>query len=230
MRTCTPDGMHPRHYSLLSAGALEALSLIFHIMDVLGTAPTSIQLIVMLLCVLWDLVQFYEKICHCKLLEQADLVGCPMYVVLYTIGAYRWTRVLLMDGACGPSLCPHSGIIAGSTSATFEAKACLLPTVKSWAYEPDHSRHGVHIDDLQLHSWASSVKLCISTMQAMTVSLAKVLQQYVGCSLSEKKTITANSKELAKQTKAVVGLLGGSLEGAPPNLGVDYFAGKPKSQ
>eukprot|EP00959_Pyramimonas_sp_CCMP1952_P059719 1247316-Pyramimonas_sp.AAC.1 len=25
MRTCTPDGMHPRHYSLLSTGALEAL-------------------------------------------------------------------------------------------------------------------------------------------------------------------------------------------------------------
>eukprot|EP00959_Pyramimonas_sp_CCMP1952_P227841 4763973-Pyramimonas_sp.AAC.1 len=44
MRTCTPDGRHPRHYSLLSAGALEALSLIFHIMGVLGTAPTSIQM------------------------------------------------------------------------------------------------------------------------------------------------------------------------------------------
>eukprot|EP00959_Pyramimonas_sp_CCMP1952_P394904 8274275-Pyramimonas_sp.AAC.1 len=49
MHTCTPDGMHPRHYSLLSSGALEALSLIFHIMDVLGTAPTSIQMIIMLL-------------------------------------------------------------------------------------------------------------------------------------------------------------------------------------
>eukprot|EP00959_Pyramimonas_sp_CCMP1952_P272793 5702741-Pyramimonas_sp.AAC.1 len=52
----------------------------------------------------------------------------------------------------------------------------------------------------------------------MTVSLAKDLQQYLGCSLSEKKmTIAANSKEPAKH-------------GAPPNLGIDYIAGKPKSQ
>eukprot|EP00959_Pyramimonas_sp_CCMP1952_P288536 6033992-Pyramimonas_sp.AAC.1 len=43
-------------------------------------------------------------------------------------------------------------------------------------------------------------------------------------------TITANSKELAKHAKAGIGPLGGSLEDAPPSLGIDYIAGKPKFQ
>eukprot|EP00959_Pyramimonas_sp_CCMP1952_P320643 6710037-Pyramimonas_sp.AAC.1 len=63
--------------------------------------------------------------------------------MMYTIGSYRWGRILLLNGAFSQVLLPTSGIIAGFTSATFEAKAYLMPTVQSWTQEPNSSALGV---------------------------------------------------------------------------------------
>ena len=41
--TCTPDGVHPRHFSLLSPRGLEALSWILWTIDALGQCPEQIQ-------------------------------------------------------------------------------------------------------------------------------------------------------------------------------------------
>eukprot|EP00959_Pyramimonas_sp_CCMP1952_P106734 2231551-Pyramimonas_sp.AAC.1 len=92
-----------------------------------------------------------------------------------------------MDGAYGPTLNPYRGVIAGSTTATYEVKSYLMPTITSWKLKPESSGIGLHIDDLQLHTWSESKNLCINIMKMLTVSLSAVLQTYLDCSLSAKK-------------------------------------------
>ena len=41
--TCTPDGVHPKHFSLLSAGGLEALTWVIWAIDVVGQMPSQTQ-------------------------------------------------------------------------------------------------------------------------------------------------------------------------------------------
>eukprot|EP00959_Pyramimonas_sp_CCMP1952_P207408 4338897-Pyramimonas_sp.AAC.1 len=74
---------------------------------------------------LWDLLQFYERIGHQELVQQGLLCDFPLHVLIYTVSTYRWQRLLLLDGAYSQGLTPTSGIVAGSTSATYEAKAFM---------------------------------------------------------------------------------------------------------
>eukprot|EP00959_Pyramimonas_sp_CCMP1952_P297638 6226550-Pyramimonas_sp.AAC.1 len=60
--------------------------------------------------------------------------------------------ILLLHGAFSQMLYPTTGTIAGSTSATFEAKAYLMPAMQSWPHGPNSSALGVHVDDRQLRA------------------------------------------------------------------------------
>eukprot|EP00959_Pyramimonas_sp_CCMP1952_P177030 3700137-Pyramimonas_sp.AAC.1 len=57
------------------------------------------------------------------------------------------SRYLLFDGAHSEGITPTLGIVAGSTSATYEAKAFMLPSVQRSTGVPDTGL-GLHIDDL----------------------------------------------------------------------------------
>eukprot|EP00959_Pyramimonas_sp_CCMP1952_P107509 2247570-Pyramimonas_sp.AAC.1 len=74
---------------------------------------------------LWGLKQFYEHIGHQELIKQGIISGFPMHVLIYTLSTYKWKIILLLDGAYSQPLYTNRGIVAGSTSATYEAKAFI---------------------------------------------------------------------------------------------------------
>eukprot|EP00959_Pyramimonas_sp_CCMP1952_P303539 6351959-Pyramimonas_sp.AAC.1 len=47
--TCQPDGLHPRHFSMVSAGGRNVMASLFTVMDILGEAPKPVQNSLMLL-------------------------------------------------------------------------------------------------------------------------------------------------------------------------------------
>eukprot|EP00959_Pyramimonas_sp_CCMP1952_P397448 8327995-Pyramimonas_sp.AAC.1 len=92
-----------------------------------------------------------------------------------------------MDGAYGPTLNPHRGVIAGFTTATYEVKSHLISTIRPWKLEPESSGKGLHTGGLQLRTWSEAKNLFTSIMKMLTVSLSAVLQTYLDCPLSTKK-------------------------------------------
>eukprot|EP00959_Pyramimonas_sp_CCMP1952_P230778 4824376-Pyramimonas_sp.AAC.1 len=94
-----------------------------------------------------------------------------MHVLAFTAGTYSWKRFLLLDGAYADALWPTRGIVAGSTSATYEAKAFMLPSVLAGPNFEGASQ-GLHVGDLSLHSWRESTELCVGQLKSLAVFLA----------------------------------------------------------
>eukprot|EP00959_Pyramimonas_sp_CCMP1952_P124619 2605914-Pyramimonas_sp.AAC.1 len=85
-----------------------------------------------MLSVPWDLRQFYEHISRHRLWTVAHDVSYPIAAIQYSLNSYKWPRGLALEGLVSDAVFLHSGIIAGTGTATYEAKVHALPTVDDW--------------------------------------------------------------------------------------------------
>eukprot|EP00959_Pyramimonas_sp_CCMP1952_P406209 8513054-Pyramimonas_sp.AAC.1 len=69
--------------------------------------------------------------------------------------SYTWPRYLQSDGVLMGPLDPNRGIVAGSASATLEAKMPLIPLMDDECEARGNASNmlSLHIDDLSQHHW-----------------------------------------------------------------------------
>eukprot|EP00974_Lingulodinium_polyedra_P025523 2468786-Lingulodinium_polyedra.AAC.1 len=52
-----------------------------------------------------------------------------MDILRFAVASYAWPRRLVLDGAVSAKIWPGRGIVAGSSTATFEVKAYVQPGI-----------------------------------------------------------------------------------------------------
>eukprot|EP00959_Pyramimonas_sp_CCMP1952_P216849 4534950-Pyramimonas_sp.AAC.1 len=61
-------------------------------------------------------------------------------------------------------LVPHHGIVAGSSTATFEFKGYCIPTVNNFLEQGFSTDQPVHVDDFSLNERCADMFKCVHNM------------------------------------------------------------------
>eukprot|EP00959_Pyramimonas_sp_CCMP1952_P044006 919768-Pyramimonas_sp.AAC.1 len=85
-----------------------------------------------ILSVIGDLRHCYEQVRHEGLEDAAMSFDYPLRGLQYAAATYTWPRVLALAGQASPKIYPWQGIVAGSSTATFEIKCHMLPVVSNY--------------------------------------------------------------------------------------------------
>eukprot|EP00959_Pyramimonas_sp_CCMP1952_P430189 9010314-Pyramimonas_sp.AAC.1 len=177
-----------------------------------------------------DLLQCYEHVRHLSLWEECKLADFPLHVLRTAISSYRWPRVIMMDRVCSPLLYPDQGIVAGSSTATFEIKAFMVPMVQD--LEPiENTSFTIHVDDLEVDGAHREVAGCLNCIAQMAGQLFSACANRLGLPISLKKgCFTSNSKEVMEGAQECFGQYAHTLTGEVVNLGVDFSIGSKVSR
>ncbi|CAK0814501.1 unnamed protein product, partial [Prorocentrum cordatum] len=172
-----------------------------------------------------DLLQCYEHVRHLSLWEECKLADFPLHVLRAAISSYRWPRVIMMDRVCSPLLYPDQGIVAGSSTATFEIKAFMVPMVQD--LEPiENTSFTIHVDDLEVDGAHREVAGCLNCIAQMAGQLFSACANRLGLPISLKKgCFTSNSKDVMEGAQECFGQYAHTLTGEVVNLGVDFSIG-----
>eukprot|EP00959_Pyramimonas_sp_CCMP1952_P423410 8869619-Pyramimonas_sp.AAC.1 len=117
--------------------------------------------------VLWGLLQFYENVPWDLLATNCTITSFPVAVLRMSVQSYTWPGHRQFDGMLPGPLDPHRGVVAGSASATFEAKMSLLPLMDDECEARDNATNmlSLHIDDLSQHHWGGSMVKVLREMR-----------------------------------------------------------------
>ncbi|CAK0843148.1 unnamed protein product, partial [Prorocentrum cordatum] len=85
-------------------------------------------------------------------------------------------------GVLSDKMWPEEGIIAGSATATFEAKAYLIRLVQDpeilGAWQAQESvGTTVHVDDMGLFSWSTLIEDCVTNMVELATRMYQGLEK-----------------------------------------------------
>eukprot|EP00959_Pyramimonas_sp_CCMP1952_P221762 4636158-Pyramimonas_sp.AAC.1 len=111
------------------------------------------------IAVLWDVLQFYENVPWDLLAINCTITNFSAAVLRMSVQSYTWPRYLQNDGMLMDSPDPRRGVVAGSASATFEAKMSLIPLMGEECEARANATNmlSLHIDDLSQHHWGRSM-------------------------------------------------------------------------
>ncbi|CAK0794176.1 unnamed protein product, partial [Prorocentrum cordatum] len=173
-----------------------------------------------------DLKQCYEHIGHHTMLSEGIRCDFPLFALKAALDSYRWPRRLLMDNAVGEPLYPTRGIVAGSSTATFEVKGYMIPTIRDTTINEGTSL-SIHIDDLAFDSIGCTVETCLNGLADLAARIFHKFTYTLELPIHMKKlNFTANNFEILKQAPGALGEYSGSIKNSITNLGVDYNVGK----
>eukprot|EP00959_Pyramimonas_sp_CCMP1952_P248429 5192869-Pyramimonas_sp.AAC.1 len=144
---------------------------------------------------------------------------------------YKWQRVVAMDGLVALPIWPTRGVIAETSTATYEVKAFFAPGISEWTEKLHCHRSAltIHIDGSTLNEAQLGFFQCISMMRDKAKALAHLVTQQLGVPLSYTKlAVAGSSPALVEAARAAMGELAGVPEDFPKNLGVDNSLGKHK--
>ena len=78
---------------------------------------------------LQDIEAFYDKIGRETLVTLAASTNYPLAILRVSLTSYNWKRYIVIDGCTCDAIFGSRGVVAGSFSATYEAKAFLFRAV-----------------------------------------------------------------------------------------------------
>ena len=111
-----------------------------------------------------------------------------------------------MDGVAADfTVQPHRGIVAGGSTATFEAKARLLPTMQEVQVEGTGS--AIHIDDLAMRSLDEVAWSCILHFKTLALETKAALDTLRLPLSLPKVAIVGSSASLVRRAQAALGEL-----------------------
>eukprot|EP00959_Pyramimonas_sp_CCMP1952_P151039 3160999-Pyramimonas_sp.AAC.1 len=110
-----------------------------------------------------------------------------------------------MDNAVGEPLHPARGIVAGSSTATFEVKAYMIPTIHDTTIN-DGTSLSIHIDDLAFDSVGCTVESCLNGLADLAARIFLTFTYTLELPIHMKKlNFTANHFEVLKQAPGALG-------------------------
>eukprot|EP00959_Pyramimonas_sp_CCMP1952_P212771 4452107-Pyramimonas_sp.AAC.1 len=72
----------------------------------------------------------------------------------------------MLDNACSPKIYPTRGVVAGSSTATYEIKGYMLPAI-SEATQPTNTDLLIHVGDLGFESPALLPQDCFNQLATL---------------------------------------------------------------
>ena len=128
--------------------------------------------------------------------------GAPAGPCLGGRGGASGGGVVLLDGAVGPRIYPSKGIVAGSKTATTEAKIYVMPMLEDVSTSTDEQvTASIHIDDITSSAWAFGLEDCVRILWKFGAKLRQGLQALRLPLALDKLAITASSAPLLKRAK-----------------------------
>lgn len=177
--------------------------------------------------ILWDLTKAYEHVQHNLLWTLGVRFGAPLAVLRLALDSYTWPRVVQWLGFLADPVTPARGIVAGSSSATFEIKLALLGAAAHALQEHPSVGLGIYVDDISLTTQGKESDKVADIIAAGAADLADYIEVGLGLPLAQHKARTiASSASLARLVKARIPRLAGAIVATAPNLGIDYGGGK----
>ncbi len=175
--------------------------------------------------VLDDLESFFETVDREMLMEEAQILGCPLAILRASLAAYTRPHVLTLDGRMAKELHARHGILPGCTFATTFVKVFYTRRIDALiARLPEGVDVDFYIDDVALSAVGTGEELVNKMVDARN-ALHKMLTEGLGCRIAEAKSaIVASSSKVARQIAARLNMEG-AVARCAPNLGVDATAG-----
>ena len=178
--------------------------------------------------VLWDMADYFERICRPRLKQQHLDLAFPRAAGCLSLQQYSGRRLLQHGLAVESAGFPTFGITAGCGLCSYHVQAYAGPAIKAYMLRNPMMGINLHYDDLYSSSVASSKhKVETNVMRAMA-DLHQVVVSDLQASVAEHKAVVIASDFGLQRTLARgLGNLGGqSIAVSAANLGVDCLGGR----
>ena len=178
----------------------------------------------------WGMRKFYETIDHAKLRARAIAQGFPAALIDVALNACRMARTLTYEGLPADDLFPLRGIVAGDSLSDVLVKLYYIEALDSVVPRNKAAQLDVYFDDLQVVVRGQK-RAVVKIMSDVAVDLKKAVEEDMGATLAgEKATLTADSRELCEQLRAVIGPDAGPVTEVAQCLGVDAQWGRSRAK
>ncbi len=177
--------------------------------------------------VLWDLSMFYEHIDRQRLDARVRRTSFPLPIFRLAMAAYAAPRMLCMTDALSAPLYPTVGIGAGCVFANVLTKVYTIQAFDEYvATLHPTTVLDTYVDDLCL-SISARPETLVDDLAKAAAALEVVIEADLACVIAlDKAAIVASTNQLARALARRLGDRAGELHEAPPNLGIDFGAGK----
>ena len=119
---------------------------------------------------------------------------------------------------------PHRGLVAGGSTATFEAKVFVFPPMQDTGV-PGASQV-IHIDDLAMRSIDAVAWNCVQALSTLATAMKAAFDALMIPLAYPKIALVGSSPALVRKGQAVLQELAGEAKWSAPNLGIDFTSGK----
>ena len=177
--------------------------------------------------IMWDLLKAYDTIDHDLLATEAYEQQFPMKIMRLMIRAYRWKRVLMLDGLLAEDLWPQKSIGAGCWGALAALKTFMARTFRKQVRQYTWMVLTIHVDDLLMEVEADEEADILDKLELGTNHMHFRIRQLRMQMALDKAACAASTTELQEAVQRRLGKrAGGCTEKGTKCLGVDVRAGR----
>ena len=178
--------------------------------------------------VLWDMSDYFERLCRGKLLQQHAKMEFPIAASRLSLQQYAGQRLVQHGQAVEKAGYPTFGITAGCGLCSYHVQAYAGEAIRNFMLRHPNIGMNLHYDDL----FSSTVAAQKETVENRLMDAMQDLQEVVHAELKaniaqHKAVVIASDTTLQRRIASKLGKYGGDgLEVSAANLGVDYTAGR----
>ena len=180
---------------------------------------------------LLDFTKCFEHVRASPLIELAIKLNYPLHLLAISLSSYRWPRIIVMDyNIVSEPVLPNSGIVAGSTHATYELTMFTVLTMRELQTSFPSSRLSQHIDDISLMYHARNAQQAIDGLVSL-VQRARLLFSALYLPFSHDKSVTIGSHQPAvRQARRRLGPIAGRTPRQTRSLGLGLTLQRTKAK
>ena len=178
--------------------------------------------------VLWDMADYFERICRTRLREQHLNLDFPVAAGHLSLQQYAGKRLLQHGAAVINAGFPTFGITAGCGLCSYHVQTYAGPAILDYVRRNPQIGINLHYDDLYSSSVAATKHQVETRLMKAMQDLEQVVHSELKATIAEHKAVViASDFGLQRTIARRLGRFGGkTLEVAAANLGVDYLGGR----
>ena len=174
---------------------------------------------------------YYENVDRRRLWHRARAANFSLVILCVALNQYQAQRFVAHERATVSTGHPTRGIAAGCSWATFLVQVYTCKPFADWQLEHPRLPLSLFIDDLHVGITDDDLEDVVRTIRMGAVSLIKVIEDELGCSVAQRKSITlANSVVLRRRLAKALGPIARRVAPSAKNLGVDLAVGNLRSR
>ena len=151
--------------------------------------------------IMWDLLKAYDTVDHDLLANEAYEQQFPMKIMRLLLRAYRWRRILMLDGLLAEELWPQKSIGAGCWAALAALKTFMARTFRKQVRQYEWMVLTIHVDDLLMEVEELDEGVLLDKLESGTRHMLFRIRQLKMHMAIDKAAFAASSRGLHEAIK-----------------------------